>query len=470
MGVSSFPASRRPSRLACSRDIRTGSPRAGRRGIIVALSTEPTSIDDRPASAGRPDGPWAMWGLAALLYFVALFHRMSLGVASLEAQRRYGVASGALATFSVLQLTVYLVMQVPSGVLADRLGPRRMLTFGLCSMAAGEVVFAFSRSLPGGLAGRALVGLGDACIFLNVLRLAQWWFPASRYALLATLTGLAGGLGQLLTTFPLQFALSHAGWTRTFVTSAGVTAVLAILAWRRLRDRPAYVPAPAAERLPARLLVARTRADLVAAVGRRGTRLGLWTHFTLMGPFVAFTALWGFPFLVKGQGYSRGTASGLLTITVATFVAWAPTVGWLVGRNRERREHLVLGVAVAVGAAWILALSWPAGRLPFPVLAGMLVTTGAAGATSMLSFDIGREANPPERGGTASGIVNLGGFIAASVAELAVGTLLDAGGASGAVAFRGAMIPVPVMIVVGTTVLGWSALTRRFLDADALPS
>lgn len=411
-----------------------------------------------------------MWGLAASLYFVALFHRMSLGVASLEAQRRYGVTSGALATFSVLQLTVYLVMQVPSGVLADRLGPRRMLTFGLCSMAAGEAVFAFSRSMPGGLAGRALVGLGDACIFLNVLRLAQWWFPASRYALLAALTGLAGGIGQILTTFPLQFALTHAGWTRTFMSSGALTAVLAGLAWRRLRDRPADVPAPTAERLPARVLVARTRADLVAAVRRPGTRLGLWTHFTLMGPFVTFTALWGFPFLVRGQGYSRGTASGLLTITVATFAAVAPTVGWIVGRNRSRREHLVIAMAVLVGAAWTLALSWPAGRLPFVVLLGVLVTTGAGGATSMLAFDIGREANPPERGGTASGIVNLGGFIAASLAELAVGQLLDHGGATGPAAFRGAMVPVPLMIGVGVAVLGRAALARGFLDAGPTPS
>ena len=165
-------------------------------------------------------------GLAASFYLVALFHRMSLGVASLDAQRRFDLAPGTIATLSALQLGLYLVMTIPAGLAADRIGPRRALAIGLVLMAAGETTFGLATSATPALAGRALVGVGDAFMFLSVLRLAQNWFPAHRYALLASLTGLAGAIGQIGTTVPLGLSLDGAGWTATFVTSGVVTALL----------------------------------------------------------------------------------------------------------------------------------------------------------------------------------------------------------------------------------------------------
>ena len=144
-----------------------------------------------------------VWGLAASFYLVALFHRMSLGVASLDAQERFGLSAGTIATLSAVQLGLYLLWTIPAGLAADRIGPRRALTLGLVLMAVGETAFGLAASAPVALGGRALVGIGDAFMFLSVLRIAQNWFPARRYPLLASLTGLAGAIGQVGTTVPL---------------------------------------------------------------------------------------------------------------------------------------------------------------------------------------------------------------------------------------------------------------------------
>ena len=56
-----------------------------------------------------------MWALAAAFYLVAIFHRMSLGVASLDASERFGVSTSTIALLSTVQLGVYLVMQIPAG-------------------------------------------------------------------------------------------------------------------------------------------------------------------------------------------------------------------------------------------------------------------------------------------------------------------------------------------------------------------
>ncbi len=183
-------------------------------------------------------GSWAAWGLAVSVYFVAVFHRTSLGVASLEAERRFHTGPSVLATFVAVQLAVYAGLQIPTGAMADRFGPRRMLTAALVFLAAGEALFGWGTNVATALTGRALVGIGDGLTFLNVLRLVQNWFPASRYGLLTALTSLTGGVGQLVSTEPLRLSLSHLGWVATFTGSAAVTAGVAVVIALFVRDRP----------------------------------------------------------------------------------------------------------------------------------------------------------------------------------------------------------------------------------------
>src|SRR3954452_7664549 len=264
------------------------------------------------SSRSRPRFPrarlrsgWAVWGFAAGLYFVAVFHRMVLGVAAFEAERRYHVGAGALSAFTAVQLAVYLAMQVPVGLAADRIGPRRSLAAGMTAIAGGEAVFALSGTLAAGLAGRALIGLGDAFIFVNVLRVAHTWFAPSRAALLTALTSLLGALGQLLTTVPAHLALDGLGWTATFAGAAALTALLAAAALGVVRDAPGTAGEAAPYAGHDRVL------ETLRAAWRQGrTRLGFWAHFGLMTPFVTMTALWGYPWLGGGEGLPRGGGGG----------------------------------------------------------------------------------------------------------------------------------------------------------------
>src|SRR3954464_4924451 len=204
----------------------------------VALKCSVLASRPLPPRARRRSA-WLGWGFAAGLYFVAVFHRMVLGVAAFEAERRYHVGAGALSAFTAGQLGVYLAMQVPVGRAAARIGARRSLAAAMAAIAAGEAIFALSGTLPAGLAGRALIGLGDAFVFVNVLRVAHTWFAPSRAALLTALTSLLGALGQLVTTVPAHLALDGLGWTATFAGAAAITAVLAAGALGVVRDPPA---------------------------------------------------------------------------------------------------------------------------------------------------------------------------------------------------------------------------------------
>jgi MFS family permease len=401
---------------------------------------------------------WLVWGVGVLAYIVAVLHRTSLGVAGIEAQHRFGASASVLASFAVLQLLVYAGLQVPVGVALDRFGARRLIVVGATVMALGQLLLATSSSVPGAVVARVLVGAGDAMTFISVLRLVPAWFDGRRVPLLTQLTGIVGQIGQILSAVPLVAVLHTRGWTTAFTSAAALGLLAAVLAFAVVRDAPS---GHATRSGPPTL--AQVGRDLVEAWQHPGTRLGLWTHFVSQYSGTVFALLWGFPFLVSGEGRSHSEASALLTVQVLVGMATGPVMGVLVVRHPLRRSWLVLGVVAAAVTGWTVVLAWP-GQAPLWVLTGLVVALALGGPGSMIAFDFARTFNPPNRLGTATGIVNVGGFVASLATMLLVGLILDArtgGGTDYSLSdFRIALSVQFVMWAVG---IGGVLRTRRLV-------
>jgi hypothetical protein len=172
-------------------------------------------------------------------------------------------------------------------------------------------------------------------------------------------------------------------------------------------------------------------AQLRAGWAEPGTRLGFWVHFTTPFAGGVFGLLWGYPFLVQGEGLSPGTAGGLLTLMVAEAMVLGPGYGTLTGRRPGLRLPLVGSVVAVNVAAWAAVLLWP-GRAPLWLLVLLVAALGTGGSASLVGFEIARATNPPQRVGTVSGMVNVGGFSAMVVLLVAVGWILDAHGSGAA--------------------------------------
>jgi cyanate permease len=171
-----------------------------------------------------------------------------------------------------------------------------------------------------------------------------------------------------------------------------------------------------------------------------GTRLGMWVHFTTQFPGMVFLLLWGMPFLVEAQELSRETAGGLLTLVVLSNMLVGLVYGQVIARHHGARVPLALGTVGATATLWAATIAYPADRAPMWLLITLCAVLGACGPASMIGFDFARPANPPERQGTASGIVNMGGFIASMTTLLAVGVLLDATGDDYRIAFSSVFV------------------------------
>ncbi|MGC4789421.1 MFS transporter [Micromonospora sp. DT178] len=406
-----------------------------------------------------------VWGVAVAAYVAAVFHRSSLGVTGVDAAHRFEVSASALATFSVAQLAVYAAMQVPVGVLLDRFGSRRLLIAGGALMVAGQLCFALATDVPLAIAARVLIGLGDAMTFISVLRIVALWFPGRRYPMMTQLTGTLGQLGAILGAVPLVFLLHSAGWTPAFLTAGAVGATVLLMVVVAVRDTPGGpVPAGAGPTLTD------VRRELAAAWAQPGTRLGLWTHFVTQFSGAVFALLWGYPFLVQGQGLSPTTAASLLTLMTAAMLLTGPVVAHLCARHPFHRSVLVFAITGATAAVWAVVLAWP-GRAPGWLLVTLVLVLAVNGPASLIGFDYARSFNPVNRIGSATGVVNVGGFVASIVLVLAVGVVLDLATPAGRAtpdlaAFRWAFAVQYVLWALGAVqVLRYRNAARRELAA-----
>jgi MFS family permease len=368
---------------------------------------------------------WLVFWVGVFAYIAAVMQRSTLGVAGVSAVERFDAGASALSALAVLQLVVYAAMQVPVGVLIDRLGPRVLITVGLSFLVAGQLVLAFSPSISVAVLGRILVGAGDAAIFVSVMRLVSSWFSGPIVPQLSQWMGNLGQAGQILSAIPFAWLLHALGWTPAFLAAASFVALALVLGLAVIRDRPAEsTESGRAESFREAL------SSLKASFRRPGTQLGFWSHYVTQSSGTVFSLLWGYPFMVYGLGLSEPMAASMLLVIVASGVLIGPLLGLLSARYPYRRSNLVLGIVIAIGCAWTALLLWP-GTPPLWLLIVLLVVLGAGGPGSLIGFDFARTFNPVRVLGSANGVVNVGGFLASFIMMFFIGLVLDSQSAAG---------------------------------------
>jgi hypothetical protein len=265
---------------------------------------------------------------------------------------------------------------------------------------------------------RVLLGAGDATIFVSVIRLVTVWFLVRQAPMVTQLTGQLGQLGAIVAAAPLSLALRHLGWTPTFAVASALSVVGVVLVL------PLVTDSPYAREQVTRIKVRALARSLRLVWGNPGTRLGMWSHFTSQFSATVFALLWGFPFLVRGEGLTSGAAGTLLMVMTAWIMISGPVLGSLVARYPYYRSWMVLGIVAAMAVGWAAVLARPT---PAPVwlLVVLVCLMATGGPASMVGFDLARTFVPVEASGRANGLVNIGGFSASLVTMGLIGVLLD---------------------------------------------
>jgi sugar phosphate permease len=367
---------------------------------------------------------WLMWGLAATLYLIGFFQRMAPAVMVDELMRDFSIGGAVLGNLSAAYFYSYAIMQIPSGLLVDSVGPRKVTTWGCFVAAVGILIFAWGPNLWFAYLGRFLIGGSVAVAWVSCMKLAGNWFPSNRFATVTGVALLVGNVGGVLAGVPLSEVVSWFGWRAAMAGSGVVTLGAAIVIWFVVRDDPgeygykSHAHASVLENGSLSAAVA-----LKSVIFRKDTWLLFFAGGLSAAPVLVFAGLWGVPYLTQVHGLDRTHAA---TITSTMLIAWAaggPVLGALSDRI-GRRKLPYLGATVLAAFFWGVFLF---ADLPYVFFYPVLAMIGFMSGALIIGFALAREVNHPGASGAVGGVVNMSVLGFAAIMQPVLGIILDRG-------------------------------------------
>lgn len=366
---------------------------------------------------------WLMWGLGAVLYLTGFFQRVAPAVITNELMNDFKTGAAGLGNLSAFYFYSYVLMQAPTGILADRLGPRLLLAVGALVAGMGTLLFGLAPSYFWAGFGRLLIGGSVAVAFVGMLKLAAHWFAPRQFAMASGMALFFGIIGAVSAGAPLRALVDAFGWRPVILASALVTLGISLIIWIVVRDDPSekgflsYAPPEAKGNRESSIL-----ADFREVFGCRNTWLLFLIPAGVVGPILTFSGLWGVPFLTTHYHF---TQTGAAALNSAMLIAWAlggPLAGWFSDRIGRRKPVYLTGLLI-VAATWSVIIMVPA--LPLPLLTALMLTVGLASGCMVIGFAFVKESVPARLGGTATGLVNMGAMAGPMILQPVVGLILD---------------------------------------------
>jgi MFS family permease len=366
---------------------------------------------------------WTVWGLGAALYIIGFFQRVAPGVMTTELMGDFNLTAAAMGNLSAFYFYSYVAMQIPTGLLADSWGPRRLLTAGALVAGVGSLSFALSDGILWACTGRLLIGGSVAVAFVAMMKLSSHWMAPRHFALASGMALFLGILGAVFAGMPLRLLVVAYDWRSVMLVSSIFPFVVAALIWIVVRDDPSergylsYAPKVKVEAPRTGII-----SGLRQVLGYRNTWLLFIAPGALAGSVLTFAGLWGVPFLTTHYGMSAPKAAAICSALLISWAVGGPVFGSLSDRVGRRKPLYVIGCA-ALTLSWAAIIFVP--ELPVAVLVALLIVSGFSAGGIIIGFAYVKESVPTHLAGTAAGVCNMGVMLGPMLLQPAVGWVLD---------------------------------------------
>jgi len=379
---------------------------------------------------------WAVFGILALAYFFVYFHRMSSAVVSADLQITFGAGAASIALLSSAYFYAYAIMQLPSGLLTDSLGPRKTVSTFTLVAAAGATLTGIAYTFDQVIAGRLLIGIGVAMVYIPTMKILAAWYRKNEFASLSGILLAVGNLGALSAAGPLALISSDLGWQQVFIILGMVTLVLAVLAWLIIRDHPSDMNLPSIQEIEAEETgqpapEAKTMEKIpmgkalkmTFGAGMKFWPLAVWFFF-MYGSIMVYQGLWAGPFYHDVLGWDKATYGLVLTFIGIGMIFGCPAAGYLSDKIlKSRKKVLVIGTVVFT-VVW--AIIWGTAGQITSVEAYMAINFafGFFGGFFIVSFAQIKELFPITMVGTSTAALNIFPFAGGAILQQVSGLML----------------------------------------------
>ncbi len=408
---------------------------------------------------------WLIWFVAGAFYLYEMVLRAGAGVMASGIMDTFFINATELGVLTSFYYAAYVIMQIPGGILVDRLGPRFVVTFSCILCAAGSYLFATTSSLVVVKIARFMVGAGSACAFISCLKIAVNWFEPQRFALIAGLTNMLGTLGGTFAGVPLAEIIHNYGWQKANLYFAFAGVAVTIACWMIIRDKPS---------------------DYKEKMVKGKKNIGIWETLTLIvfrkqiliagcvgglmyAPISSFAELWAVPFLMKSLDVSSHWSSFAASMIFAGVAIGSPAIAELALLKKSYTKMLKYSALGASFCFIFITFSHQFGYWPsfiFLFMAGFF--TGG----QVLCFSLVKENIASKISGTAMAYTNALVMLSGVVLQPLVGMILDLSWDGGSLNDRGARIYSVenyqhAIIVIPVTLL--LAFILLYITRDKIP-
>ncbi len=383
---------------------------------------------------------WAIFGVLAVAYFFVYFHRTTGGAISQTLQDAFGVGSASIALLASAYLYAYTLMQIPSGILTDKLGPRTAASAFVALIAVGSILSALAEPANNFnlmIAGKFIIGIGAAVVYIPIMKVLAVWFRKNEFATMSGILLLVGNVGGIAAATPMVIMMDVLGIEMTYIVLAVITAAIAGACYLVVRNFPGEKEFPSIEEIVSEETgepITEKNTDKIGTVealkmtftsGRKFWPLAIW-FFALYGTIMLWQASQAGSYYQNCCGFSKSDAGLLLTMVGVGMVFGCPLAGRLSDRVlKSRKKVLIIGTVVyTVIWAVIWATSGNDSMNGFAVQAAINFLFGFFGGWFVVSYAQVKELYPIAMAGTSTAALNLfpfaGGAILITIAGFIV--------------------------------------------------
>lgn len=365
--------------------------------------------------------------IAAVFYCYEYLLRISPSLMEPALREHFNLSASGFGLLAGAYYYAYVPMQLPVGVLMDRYGPKRLLTFACLMCVIGTFMFAGTDIFWVASLGRFLVGFGSAFAFVGVLKLATIWLPENKLGMVSGLASALGTLGAMFGDNLLHVLVHQWGWQKTINVTGISGIVLIFVLWYGIYE----------EKNPEKIKEATVSSfkQIMLDLGIILKNKQIWINgmygCLVYLPATVIAELWGIPYLMNAHAMTQADASLANSLLFLGFTIGAPLMGYVSDTIKRRKPPMALGATLAACVMFIIIYMPGLNATSLNILMFFL---GVFYSAQCLVFAVARELSPNEAAGTAMALTNMIVMLGAMFLQPLVGKLLDQSFAANATA------------------------------------
>lgn len=360
---------------------------------------------------------WIMWGLAVFFYVYEFFIRVMPSVASDQIMDTFSISPAWYGVLSAAYMYAYAPMQLPVGILVDRLGPRKLLIYAALLCGLGSILLGVSGIYSLAVFGRFLTGAGSAFGFVILAYICNHWFPEDNTAFLIGLGNAFGMIGAIFGQGPLSNVIDAIGWqvTNLFIGAVGI--LFAIIVYFVVQKQP-----DALDEHDPDIKTKEVLKNMFEVVRNKKTLYVGALAISSYSIIAVFGGLWAVPYIQDSYKLSNSTSGYIASLLFLGFLFGGPFFGRLSDARDMRKPFFILG-SVALLCLFSYLLYVPPSSLI--VLGLIMFLIGIFASIQLLTYSAAIETNKIEAQGSVVAIINCAVFIGVSILQPLVGWTLD---------------------------------------------